>query len=385
MIELSRFSHLKGPLGVYIHIPFCLAKCKYCDFCSFPIPPGSVPDAYVDRLIEDIEDFGLKTGRPEADTIFFGGGTPTLLSVRQWGKIMEQLSRSFRILPGAEISTECNPSTADRALFSELKSLGFNRVSIGMQSANNDELSLLGRVHRNEQTVRTVRDAYSAGFREINLDLMFGIPGQTKDSFEHSIRTACSLPVTHISSYALQLEPGTPLEAHRNEYVFPDDDQVADMYDALCSCLSELGYERYEISNFSIPGHECRHNLKYWTGAPYMGFGISSHSFLDRTRFFQPSDLDAYLTSAAGYQTEEELTPERFCDELLVLGLRLTRGVSLSDISRRSGVDALARYGTQIDTMRKQGTVDLSEDRLTIQPQYTFISNSILDDLLPDR
>ena len=175
------------------------------------------------------------------------------------------------------------------------------------------------------------------------------------------------------------------MEAHRNEYVFPDDDQVADIYDALCSSLSELGFERYEISNFSIPGHECRHNLKYWTGAPYMGFGISSHSFLDRTRFFQPSDLDAYLTSAAGYQTEEELTPERFCDELLVLGLRLTRGVSLSDISKRSGVDALARYGTQIDTMRKQGTVDLSEDRLTIQPQYMFISNSILDDLLPDR
>ena len=384
MIETGTLRVPDCPLGLYIHIPYCVRKCRYCDFCSFPVDGNGVPDAYVSALCAQIRETGKALDRPRADTVFFGGGTPTLLEAGQWLKIMEALKASFAIAPDAEISTECNPATAGLSDFEHLLSLGFNRLSLGIQSLSDNELRLLGRIHSAKEAEETVRDAFHAGFTNVNADLMFGIPGQTPDSFGETIEKTVSLGVSHVSAYALQVEPGTPFYEQAGQYVFPDDDETRDLYDLVTEKLRTFGIERYEISNFARPGFECKHNLKYWRCDPYLGFGPSAHSLIGHIRFETAPDVHRFITGERGFALEEELTKERLCDEALMLGLRLTSGADLDRISSLSGVDARKRYETAIGLLERQGTIRREGGNVRILPEFLFTSNEILVSLLPD-
>ena len=284
-------------LGIYIHIPFCRSKCMYCDFCSFPQIKKEKIDSYVNRLVDDILNYKIPSGVKylPADTVYFGGGTPTLLEIEHFEKILLALKNKFGIDGNAEISAECNPRTVDKEKLAAMRNLGINRLSIGMQSSSSEELKLVGRMHTYDDCKIAVLEAREAGFENISLDLMYGLPSQTLDSFKKSLSDVIALSPNHISSYALKLEEGTPLYRLADKYSFPDEDAVCDMYEEMCNTLSDFGYNRYEISNFAYVGYESRHNLKYWNYDDYLGFGVAAHSFVCGERIENSRDFDAYI------------------------------------------------------------------------------------------
>ena len=283
-------------VGIYIHVPFCLSKCHYCDFCSMSRADEDIKQRYVDALCREIKESAERvSGKLEADTVYFGGGTPSLLSAGQFEQILSEIDHSFIIADDAEITAEVNPKTADVEKLSTMRALGINRVSIGMQSADDKELRALGRIHSFEDFKRCFDDARAAGFDNISADLMYGIPEQTMESFRHSIEVLCHLSPEHISSYCLTVEEGTNFHRRRDKLDFPDEDSVSDMYEEMSRLLAEHGYEKYEISNFSKKGRESRHNLKYWHCEDYLGFGPAAHSYFGGARFAHSRDIDAYL------------------------------------------------------------------------------------------
>ena len=373
-------------ISLYIHIPFCLRKCRYCDFLS-AARPREEQERYVRALIREIQaQRDCPAGTP-ADTVFFGGGTPSILSGEQIGRIMEALRERFDILPDAEISLEMNPGTADPGKILEFKKAGINRLSMGVQSMHDEELRLLGRIH----TVREAKEAFdaarAAGFDNINIDLMSALPGQSFESWEESLRLAAEWKPEHISAYSLIIEPGTPFcdlyEAGKLASL-PDEETDRKMYHYTREFLARHGYARYEISNYALPGRECRHNSGYWTGHPYLGLGAGAASYVNGTRFSNIADINSY-TEALSRPVRTDirtLTQEEKMEEFMFLGLRMTAGVSAAVFQERFGRTLEEVYGSLIRRHIAQGLLEETEEGFCLTEKGTDVSNYVMSDYL---
>lgn len=368
-------------LGIYIHIPFCIKKCNYCDFCSFPNVTEAQKDAYVSALCRDIASWREKCAGHTVDTVYFGGGTPTLLSVSQFERIFDALHKSFDVSDFVEITTECNPATADVTYFSELHKMGMNRLSIGVQSANDNELKALGRVHLFSDAVKAFHDARVAGFDNISADIMFGIPEQTENSFAQTLERVLELAPRHVSAYGLILEPDTPFFVNQKNLVLPDEDTEYNMYTDAVSTLAAAGLKRYEISNFALPGSESRHNLKYWHRDEYLGFGVSAHSFFDETRFFVPSELDEYIEGAHTVGSER-IDRKDAVNEYVMLAMRLTQGVSEAEFEQRFTKSFDEVFGCRIKSFEDVGLIVRDGGRCAFTDRGFYVSNSVLSEII---
>ncbi len=379
----NNFKNEKAPrnLGLYIHIPFCRTKCLYCDFCSFVSRDEQQREAYVGALLREIEARGTKDY--SVDTVYFGGGTPSLLSAEQIGRILGEIKESFNVSPDAEITLECNPMTVSDGdkYFKELRALGVNRLSLGVQSAIDGELKLIGRRHSFEDAKATFLAARGAGFENISVDLMLGIPSQTIDSLRVSASQVINLAAEHISIYSLQLEEGTPLYRMRERYSLADDDAAADMYELVVKMMKDAGYRHYEISNFARGGRESKHNCKYWRLDEYLGLGLAAHSDFGGKRLENTRDMERYL-GGEWLQAESDISNSEREFEFLMLGFRTADGISKSEFLARFGVNFDEKYGKKVEKFKKLGYFCEKGDALTLTERGFEVSNAILTEIL---
>ena len=367
--------------GIYVHIPFCKKKCNYCDFCSYP-SLISKQDEYCNSLIKEANLY--KNNGIMADTVYFGGGTPTLLSPDNIKRIADSIFASFNVMPNAEITIEANPCTVTGALARGLKSAGFNRVSLGAQSFSDLELSSLGRLHTSSDTEKSFKFLRDAGFSNISLDLMYAIPEQTMDTLSTSINRVLNLSPEHISCYGLKIEENTPFDVmlSRGEIAEKSDDEYADMYDLICKKLTGAGYVQYELSNFSKPGYESRHNLKYWQAEEYVGLGASAASFYNDERYTRTSDLSSYMTNFENAE-KYSLSKEDKMSEFMFLSLRLTSlGASKAEFEKRFSKKIEEVFADAIKKHTKSGMLLDLGDRYVLSSKAYYISNSVLCDFV---
>lgn len=347
--------------GLYIHVPFCRRKCPYCDFYS--VTDRSLAESYVQAVIRNI-----KARSESYDTVYFGGGTPSLLTGRQISDILS----SANIADNAEISAECNPDSADRDKLEEFRRAGINRISVGIQSLDNGDLYFLERLHSAAQAADTIKNARLAGFENISADLMLGTPYQSKDTIISNIERLSKLGVDHVSAYILKIEESTALaKCPQRVNACADSDTMADYYEAAVSALEEHGYFQYEISNFAKKGYECRHNLKYWRCEEYFGVGPSAHSCIDGKRFAVPKDIHAFIDSE---RQQEIVTDDSPCgeEERLMLALRLSEGYA---IPAGSAGDRLIHAAKPLEM---HGLLSIAGGRIILTPQGFLVSNSII-------
>ncbi|MBE6558804.1 MAG: radical SAM family heme chaperone HemW [Ruminococcaceae bacterium] len=371
------------PLGVYLHIPFCKSKCPYCDFCSFPHPAPETVTAYVTRLVASVKAWGQACkGRP-VDTVYFGGGTPTLLPPSEADLLLGAVFDSFSVLSDAEVTLECNPATADRACLSLWQKGGVNRLSMGAQSAHAGELKALGRLHTWADVCRTVEDARAVGIENINLDFMMGIPHQTRESLLKTLEMAVDLSPRHLSAYCLMLEEGTPFALRGAKALgLPDDDTVADLYEAAAHFLTGKGYEHYEISNFARPGYRSQHNLHTWQGRSYVGIGVAAHGYVNGVRYGNSRDLTAFLAGRDITEERVTVTPEDAALEAIMLGLRLSDGVDLDDLTSRYPLVLSQAFLPLCDQFEKQGLLRRRGQRIALTDKGFLVSNHVIGALL---
>ena len=338
--------------GIYIHIPFCLAKCAYCDFNSYS-GKMNLRDDYITALISEMKSFsGI-----EADTVDIGGGTPTVLENKQLERLITAIHETFSLAEDTEFSVESNPATADFEKYSLLKNLGVNRLSIGVQSFRDNELKALSRVHSSADAIEAVLLAKKAGFKNISIDLMEAIPNQTKDSLLENVKKALELPVNHISCYSLIIEEGTPF--YDNTPPLPSDEEEREMHHAVCESLEKAGFTHYEISNFGKDGAFSRHNMKYWTGEPYYGFGAGAHSYYGNVRYSNISGIEEYIKAEDKRLEATEISESEAEYERFMLGFRIltgfeTRG-SFPDKLKALSEKGLISFDGRIAKLTKRG------------------------------
>jgi oxygen-independent coproporphyrinogen-3 oxidase len=375
----------EAPAGLYVHVPYCASLCGYCDFYRIAASAG-VPEGFEDRILQEA---GLYAQVPEvaADTVYFGGGTPSLLSGARLARILRGLRGVFAVAEGAETTLEANPETVDRRSLEGWREAGVNRLSIGVQSFHPRVLSLLDRRATADRAMEAVREASRAGYRRLSVDLMAGVPGQSVRDLEEDLRKASDLPVDHLSLYALDLHPGTPLGAgvERGEVRLPSEDLSARMLERAHEILAEAGWEHYEISNFARAGGECRHNLKYWLGGEYVGLGPSAWSrFRGRLRG-NPRDAAAWAQAldagAPPWRSEEILDARRRLEDRLLFGLRLAEGVPLIEVERLFE-GARAPLSSLLDRFRKEEWAETQGGRLRLTPRGFLVSTALLAELL---
>ena len=387
----------REPIGLYVHIPFCRSKCPYCDFCSFPRPAKERMEAYSRELAHRIREAGAAyashsdagTTHPlPADTVYFGGGTPTLLPPACAEMLFSAIRESFAILPDAEITVECNPAAASRDTLEVWRACGVNRLSLGAQSSHPEELKALGRLHRWEDVRRTVEDARAVGIRNVNLDFMLGIPRQTPASLAETLTRALALEPTHLSAYTLMLEEGTPFYRRgRAALGLPVDEDTADeeavaLWEQASRILREAGYEHYEISNYARPGFRSRHNLHTWQCRDYLGLGVAAHSCMNGERFGQSRDLEAFLRGEDITEFRETLTPADRETEYVMLALRLSDGIDEADFARRFGRSFWETYGPRCEALAAGGYLTREGGRVALTESGFPVSNAILAELL---
>lgn len=396
-------------MELYIHIPFCVRKCAYCDFLSFPSDADD-REAYTEALTREITYWGGKLDHPVLSTIFIGGGTPSWLEVPLMEKILKTVWSNFQISKNLECTMEVNPGTVTYQALLDYRSLGINRLSIGLQSANDDELKTLGRIHDYRRFLKTFESARRANFSNINVDLMTGIPGQTLESLHRSLSKVVLLGPTHISAYDLIIEEGTPFykryhadeEARRageQPVYLPDEDTEYQMTRMTEDFLRDKGFRQYEVSNFARPGYRCRHNVGYWKRREYLGVGLGAASFIDETRWNETDDFHSYLDYWTGgvknpaansnFQGRpktltnfQRLTKKDAMEEFMFLGLRMNEGVSLDEFESYFGLPLLSVYGRVVEKYQEEGMLCLAEGRLLLPRRGREVSNEILADFL---
>ena len=371
-------------LGLYLHIPFCRSRCLYCDFCTFPHPKREELAAYTERIRRDLSERSSACRDYVIDSVYFGGGTPTVLCVEELASILKTVQSEYRLTEDAEITVECNPATVDLEYLSALRRAGFNRLSLGVQSAKENELRRLGRRHRFEDFCQTVADARAAGFENISADVMMGIPEQTEESLAETLELICGQGVEHISAYCLSVEEGTPFDRlrERGELPLPDEDEVERMYVQCSDLLLKKGYAQYEISNFARRGYSSRHNLKYWRCEEYLGFGPAAYSDFGGERFGNARDLKGYLAGESIEAERERPDPCERENEYVMLGMRLCEGISAKEFLRRFDEDLEERFGQRLRAYVKDGFVSQTEDGYAFTPKGMCVSNAILSDVL---
>ncbi len=377
-------------LSLYIHIPFCVRKCAYCDFLSFAAE-DSLKKSYIDRLCREIEQAALQYEDRKVESLFFGGGTPSVLSADQTERLMGLICDKFNINPEAEISIEANPGTVDTGKLKSYRKFGINRLSIGCQSLDNKELKLLGRIHTADDFYRTFESAREAGFDNINADLISALPGQTAADYERSLKKLTHIRPEHISTYSLIIEEGTPFyesyhadaevrdKGGRPQYL-PDEDEERRMLYLGREILCDAGYHQYEISNYALEGYECRHNKVYWERGDYAGFGLGASSCVNDVRWKNTDDIGEYLAAAdEGLKSDLQiLSREEQRSEAMFLGLRLTRGIDTNAYALRYGETPSAIYGKWIDKMIAEGLMSGSEDTLALTLKGQDVANYVM-------
>ncbi len=381
------------PLSLYVHIPFCIAKCGYCDFNSYALDTllekGHAAEdwarRYADALMEEagsrLDEFSLE-GR-EVGTIFFGGGTPSLFPAQETRRILDLIAASFDLAPDCEITLEANPGAAEAERFGALREAGVNRISIGVQTFDDAALKRLDRVHTGDDAERAFRSAREAGFANVSLDLMFGIPYQTIEAAAQDIERALGLGPEHLSAYELTIEPGTAFHARqaRGELNgLPDEETALRMWEVRDTALAGAGFERYEISNFARPGFACRHNLNYWRRGDYLGLGAGAHSLMEGERLWNHARPDVYAANAsdptAGSERVDE--PEKALGEALMLGLRVKEGVSLGRLAQECGADPEEAFGELFRELEDSGLVARENGYLRLSGKGTLLANQVL-------
>jgi len=377
-------------LELYVHIPFCEEKCKYCDFLSFKADDGE-KKAYVTQLIEEIKAQGQNYSDYLVSSIFIGGGTPTTLNGIWILDIMNAIRENFMVETDAEVSIECNPGTLSTSKIMHIKKAGVNRISFGLQSSIEEEL---GRIHTYKDFLQSYQLAREYGFTNINVDLMSGLPKQTIDSYKTTLKRVCALKPEHISAYSLIIEPGTPFfEKYGSEegaQLLPGENTDREMYALTKSILKEHGYERYEISNYAKPGRECRHNIGYWTGVSYLGLGVGASGYVMNRRFHVESDYRKYMS----VKMQQDITP-LYCDieeldikanmeEFMFLGLRLTKGVSRHEFNEKFGVDMFEVFDRQIKRNMMLKLMEFNSPYLRLTEKGLDLSNMVMSDFLLD-
>ena len=362
-------------LELYLHIPFCVKKCNYCDFLSAPAEEKTRA-AYVDTLIREIEDFEEPEDY-EVVTVFFGGGTPSILPGEAILRLMEALRKKFHFREEAEITLEANPGTVDEKKLSFYKKAGINRLSFGLQSTDAEELKKLGRIHTWEKFLESFELARKAGFSNINVDLMSALPGQTVESWEKTLKQVIALNPEHVSAYSLIIEEGTPFYEKYEDHpeLLPPEEEERQMYHDTKKILHEHGYERYEISNYARAGYACRHNLGYWERREYKGFGLGSASLLENRRYTNTCELKQYLQGRIR-GTEEELSEQDIREETFFLGLRKMEGIDPGPYR--------AHYEKLLEKLQMQQLLEEKNGRISLTEYGIDISNYVLAQFLED-
>ena len=371
-------------LGIYIHIPFCVRKCDYCDFYSVPGRDGRM-DEYLHALEVHIAESAPQAELYTVNTIYFGGGTPTFFGAERLARLLQIVRKQFNVSKDCEITVECNPDSADQDTLLTLKKAGVNRLSIGVQSAQDKELEEIGRVHSFAQATRAFQRARDAGFDNISLDLIYGLPDQTMESWKESVEALLKLNPEHLSCYGLKLEQGTPLYERREQEQMADDDTQADMYLWMVERLKNAGYGQYEISNFARPGRQSRHNLKYWMGEEYIGFGPSAHSYFGQQRYSFVRDLDAYVKGVLynGKILDESTRINRreMGKEYLMLRMRTIWGVEENEYRERFYLN-FRPLEERFREYESYGWAECTEGRWHFTPSGFLLSNPLIGDAL---
>lgn len=374
---------MKPDIGIYIHIPFCRRKCLYCDFCSFTGTDEATRSRYVDALVRELRSYSAPLAPYTVNTVFIGGGTPSLLAAEETERVFDALRSCFDLAPDAEITSEVNPATADGEKLARWRAVGVNRLSIGVQSFSDTELHALGRLHTADEAEAFYRLARRAGFRNIGLDLMYGIPGQTPASLSETLRRAIRLAPEHISAYSLQLEEGTPFYDRRETLTLPGDDENADLYDLVTRELAGAGYRHYEISNYAKPGYESRHNLRYWRMSPYIGVGVAAYSWFEGARYGHDRDLAAYLDDDFSRRPSAEPRGKGDTEEeYIMLALRLADGIDDEDFRRTFGVTFTERYGARMAPFVVGGLAVRTGRGWALTERGMYVSLAILAEIL---
>ncbi len=415
----KQIEHQKQKLGIYIHIPFCVHKCNYCDFLSLAAS-GEKIDCYVNALTKEIEQVSVFYQDYMVDTIFLGGGTPSILPMTQFGKLIKAIQGNFAISQGAEITIECNPGTLDMEKLHGYKEYGINRISIGLQSTEDKELRLLGRIHRMNDFLNNFHAARQVGFDNINIDIMSALPDQSVSSYKKTLHQVGDLQPEHISAYSLMIEENTPLELMAAEWrnnglhSFPEEEQERQMYYDTKEILSSYGYERYEISNYAKPGCHCRHNVKYWRRENYLGLGLGASSMVENVRWKNIDKIEEYTTywlskdSLANQPTSanqsklcrlprlhidvfykgirelQELSLQEQMEEFMFLGLRCKKGIAQKAFENCFQRDIKEVYGNVLDKWISMGLLCSQEGTIFLSEKGLDVSNYILADFILD-
>jgi oxygen-independent coproporphyrinogen-3 oxidase len=371
------------PAGLYIHIPFCRSRCSYCDFAT-GMYHAELAERYVRGVSQEIASW-RKVKQPEfVDTIYFGGGTPSLLSPPQLGLLLDAVHSRFAIAAGAEITLEINPGSATPETLAAFRALGINRASFGAQTFDNNELARLGRSHTADDTRRTFRYLRDAGFDNVSFDLIAGLPGQTMSGWQDNLAEAFSLRPEHLSFYLLEVHQSTPLANHIKTGLQPqpDEDLAAEMYEVMLDRAVEAGYEHYEISNLCLPGYESRHNTKYWIAAPYYGFGCSAHSYDGGSRrWANERDVAHYLNlieaGAAPVVEEQQLAAADLQAEAAFLGMRMMRGLNTEQYEAQFGVDIRKQHSAELARFEEAGLIEFKGELLRLTKAGALLSNEV--------
>ncbi|MFZ5868635.1 MAG: radical SAM family heme chaperone HemW [Thermodesulfobacteriota bacterium] len=383
---ISAFPQDEQPFGIYIHIPFCLSRCVYCGFATTVFDPAQ-EEPYVNAVLKEMKlwasegDLQAPFTPSQAETIYIGGGTPSILQAERLITLIEACKSRFRIAPNPEITVEINPATAGPDAFRKMRVAGINRASLGVQSFHDNELGLMGRPHTASEAVSTFQELREAGFDNISVDLIASFPGQSLDTLRISLQKVFELGPEHISVYLLEVKPSTPLERFLRRGDMPpiDEDLVADMYEQIVSLAQRAGYDQYEISNFAKPGRRSQHNLKYWTDGIFLGLGAAATGMNGRVRYVNIEDPTTYvaaLNRATFPQASlTELTPETRFKDALIMGLRLVEGLDLGVLSERYRVDAEEFVMATIGDLAGEGLFTFDDDRLKLTPRGRLLSN----------
>lgn len=377
----------RSHLGIYLHIPFCVSKCGYCDFYSREDFSETTLQAYAERMCRELVVWSEPLSHTEISSVYLGGGTPSLLSVPAVEKLLQTIGTYFHLEPNAEISLEANPASLHSNKIVGYRQAGINRISVGAQSFLDKELQLLGRIHRVEDIEETVNSLCRGGIDNFNLDLIYGLPGQSERDFAVSLRRAVSLAPQHLSLYLLQMDAEVPLARRiaAGFLILPDDAVVSNMYYSARDFLSAAGYEHYEISNWAQPGYQCRHNLLYWHGEPYLGIGSSAVSFLYNQRWQAAPDYSSFMNLQRTWEDRvvlEELSTEDLLLDYLLMGLRLKEGIDKAEMVRRFGAQAWTGYQERLQECERLELLQVQDDRWYLSERGLFISNQVFVRLL---
>lgn len=382
---MSKIANNKGGM-IYVHVPFCASRCIYCDFYSTTLP-APIREAYVEAACRELRERTSYLPSPNIRTIYFGGGTPSQLTTEEIGALLTCIRSTYNVQPQAEMTLECNPDDITPHFVQSIKKMGINRVSLGVQSFDDNILQLLNRRHSSQEAQDAVTTLFGNGLDNISIDLIYGLPRQDIQSFQRDLQTAFALPIRHLSSYALSVEEGTTLARRiaEKQLTIASEETFAAEYQLLMQEAKAHGFDHYEISNFALPGYASRHNSGYWDGTPYLGIGPGAHSFDGIDRCFNLPDVRAYIEQSARgqfpHETEHLHGFERY-NELIFTSLRTSRGLALSVVGQRFGEEMLEYLKKNARPHLDAGRLIMKEDQLTVAPNFILVSDDIISDLM---